>query len=359
MRLARLHAPGDLRVDDVERPGLTPGAVRVEVAYTGICGSDLHEYESGPVPIRAEATNHELPDDRRERLLPKPMGHEVSGTVVEVADDVDGVAAGDRVTLNTVRGCNDCRYCADGAYHLCDAASGHVVTTPGFADELVVPATTIVPVPDEVPLRHATVVEPLSVSAHGVRESGLQLGDATAVFGAGPIGLGVVAWAKAAGARTVLVSEPRAARRTAAAALGADRVIDPGRSDVRSTVHEETDGGVDVAFEAAGAERTLTDALRSTAYGGTVAVLSVFEDFVPVHPNDIMQAERRLVGSFAFRGGPQAGRDEFAATLAHLADGRLDPEPMVSDVISLSAIEEGFERLRSPDSDAIKILVEP
>ncbi|PGF17684.1 butanediol dehydrogenase [Natrinema sp. CBA1119] len=353
-----LHGPGDLRVDDVDRHPVSAGTVAVDIEYTGICGSDLHEYEVGPVPIRAETIDHSIPESDWDEYLPKPMGHEIAGTVSEVGDNVDDVGVGDRVTLNMVIACDDCRYCATGKYHLCEQGDGGVVASRGFADRTVVPASMAVPVPDEVSLRHAALAEPLGVSLRGVRRSSLEPTDRIAVFGAGPIGLGVVAGAAAAGAREICVSEPRAARREAAAALGADVVIDPTVDDAVEEIRRETDR-VDVSFECAGTAATLTDALRSTAYGERVVVLSVFEEEVPIHPNDIMQAERELVGSFGFQGGPLVPRSEFATALDYLADGRIDPEPMLTGTVPLEETEATFERLGDPDSDLIKVLVEP
>ncbi|MFB6143199.1 MAG: zinc-binding dehydrogenase [Halorientalis sp.] len=357
-RTVRLHSPGDLRVDQVETPSLWPGGVRVDVSFCGICGSDLHEYELGPVPIRAEDTDHRIPESSWSEWLPKPMGHEIAGTVSEVGEDVADVSVGDRVTLALVVPCGECRYCEEAAYHLCERTSGTAVGSPGFADTIVVPEETVVPVPDRVSLRHAALTEPLAVSLHGVRRSGLGAGDTVAVFGAGPIGLGLVACARLAGAREIHVSEPRAARREAARELGADAVYDPASVDARDRIVAATDR-VDVGFECAGIGATLTDALRATKYGGTTVVLSVFEEEAEIHPNDVMQAERDLVGSFAFRGGPVADRGEFPAVLSMMADGRLDPEPLVSGELPLQRVTEGFERLADPDSDAIKLLVRP
>lgn len=355
-RTARLHAPGDLRVDEVEESSLWPGGVRVDVEYCGICGSDLHEYDIGPVPIRAEDSDHRIPESQWSEWLPKPMGHEISGTVSEVGEDVDDVEVGDRVTLALVVPCRDCRYCAEGAYHLCERTSGSAVGSPGFADNIVVPAATTVEVPDDVSLREAALTEPLAVSLHGVRRSGLAAGDTVAVFGAGPIGLGVVAFARAAGAREIHVVEPREARREVARDLGADVVYDA--EGAREDIIAATDR-VDVTFECAGVSASLTDALRVTKYGGTTVVLSVFEEEAEVHPNDVMQAERELVGSFAFRGGPVADRGEFPAVLSMIEDGRVDPDPFITGELPLEDVSSGFELLADPEGDDIKILVKP
>lgn len=356
MRAVYLYGPEDLRLRDVDPHDLLEGRVRVDIAYTGICGSDLHEYASGPVPIRSPETGHSIPDSEWDEYLPKPMGHEIAGTISAVGEGVEGLEAGDQVTLNMVAGCHDCRYCADGRYNLCEAGSGTVVTSRGFAESIVVPASMAIPIPEGLSLREAALAEPLGVSLRGVRQADIDAGDRVAVFGAGPIGLGVVAGAAATG--EIYVSEPRAARREAADALGADVCIDPTEEDALEHILTHTDR-VEAAFECAGREGTLTDALRSTAYGGRTVVLSVFVDEVSLHPNDICQTERELVGSFAFSGGPRAPRSEFSAAMELMADGHIDPEPFITDTVSLSKVEETFESLHDPESDQIKVLVEP
>lgn len=357
MRVARLHKPDHLSVDEVNSRPVRPGTVRIDIEYCGICGSDLHEYKHGPAPIRREDQDHRIPKSERDEHLPMPMGHEIVGVVNEVGNDVDRISVGDRVTPCLIIPCDDCRYCADGDYHLCERITGPVAT-PGFADSIVVPASTAVVVPEEVSSRHAALTEPLSVALHGIRRAGVKAGDTVAVFGAGAIGLGVVGAAVAAGARDVVVSEPRKARREAAVEMGADAVVDPTETDPITFVRDRT-GGADVTVEAVGASETLTQALRSAAYGGTVAVLGVFVEEANVHPNDVMEAERTVVGSFAFRGGHQRDRGQFPAVLAMIADGRLDPEPMISNVFPLSSVETAFKRLLDPESDAVKVLIEP
>lgn len=358
MRLARLHEPGLLSVDEVDPQPVRRGTVRIDIEYCGVCGSDLHEYEHGPVPIRREDQDHRIPESEWDEHLPMPMGHEIVGVVSDVGEDVDRISVGDRVTPCLILPCDDCRYCADGDYHLCERITGPVAT-PGFADSIVVPASTAVVVPEGVSSRHAALTEPLSVALHGIRRSGLKTGDTIAVFGAGAIGLGVVGAAVAAGARDIIVSDPRAARREAAIEMGADSAVDPTETDPVAVVRERTDGGADVTVEAVGIGETLTQALRSAAYGGTVAVLGVFVEGATIHPNDVMEAERTVVGSFAFRGGHQRDRGEFPAVLKMLADGRLDPEPMISDVLPLADVETAFERLLDPEGDAVKLLIEP
>ena len=124
MQIAKLYGPENIRVTDEEKPTLEPGTIRVDVAYTGVCGSDVHEYKIGPVPIRAEDSNHNIPEQEWDEYLPKNMGHEITGTVVDVADNVEDIDVGDQVALNILLSCGECRYCQDGKPQLCTAYDG-------------------------------------------------------------------------------------------------------------------------------------------------------------------------------------------------------------------------------------------
>jgi len=160
------------------------------------------------------------------------------------------------------------------------------------------------------------------------------------------------------GAGSVYVSEPQDGRRAVADDLGTS-TIDPSTTDPVRWVSSRTDGGTDVAYEAAGVEAALRAAIRTTVRGGEVLLVSVFEDEATFQPNYLMMAERSIVGSIAYRTGPRAADYEFATVLELLADGRLDPEPLVTKRIDLAkVVADGFESLTNP-GDQVKVLVSP
>jgi (R,R)-butanediol dehydrogenase/meso-butanediol dehydrogenase/diacetyl reductase len=294
--------------------------------------------------------------------LPLTMGHEFAGTVVETGPNVAEPEEGTAVAVNPIVACVECQYCRNGQYSLCDLLMNIGIHGGGggFAERVVVPAANAVALPEGVSFRQGALVEPLSVGLHAVRQSGLTAGDTAAVFGAGPIGLGILQTAVAAGAREVYVSEPRDARRELADRLGATEAFDPSETDPAAASSAATDGGTDVAFEVAGVEDTLMGAVLATRKAGTTVVVSLFEETPAFDPNLVMAGERRLVGSYGYRGGPQSGRGEFRTVLRMLRDGRLAAEPMVTAEIGLENIAaDGFEALRDPDGDHVKILVEP
>jgi (R,R)-butanediol dehydrogenase/meso-butanediol dehydrogenase/diacetyl reductase len=356
MQAARYHGRGDIRVESIDESELGAGQVRVDVDSCGICGSDLHEYAAGPIFI-PEGEPHPISGD----VAPVTMGHEYSGTVSEVGDDVTGLAVGDAVAINPILYCGECRQCREGNYHICDSIgfTGLSGGDGGFAENVVVGAEQAVPLVEGVPLEYGALVEPLAVGLHAVRRSGVQAGDSVAVFGSGPIGLSVIQSLRAAGAGKIYVSEPRAARRDRAVDCGATETIDPTETDAVEFITDETDGGVDVTFEVAGIEPTYKAALQSTRPSGTMTVVSIWEGEVSSHPNNIVLGERTVTGTLAYLGGPRAD-EEYGMVIDMLADGTLDPEPLITDRIGLdSIVDEGFESLLDDQSDQVKILVKP
>jgi len=352
MRAARYYGAGDVRVEDVEPDPIGPNDVRIDVAATGICGSDLHEYEAGPMTIPTEA--HPVTG----ATLPFTIGHEIGGTIAETGRDVD-LEVGTTVAVNPIVWCGSCRYCVRGAYHLCENG-GFVGLSKngGFAENVVVSAEKVVPVPDSLPAELAALVEPFSVGLHAIHQADLSAGDSVAVFGGGPIGNMVIQAALAANAAPVYVSEPRDARREYAERVGADRVIDPTETDPVERITADL-GGVDIAFEVAGIEPTLNQAIECTRSGGRVTVVSLFEERAAIDPFDVVTREVTVNGSAAFHAGPRA-TDEAGVTARNFADGTLDPELLVTSRIELEDIvEDGFERLVDPSNDEMKVLVRP
>jgi (R,R)-butanediol dehydrogenase/meso-butanediol dehydrogenase/diacetyl reductase len=356
MRAAVYHGREDVRIEELDEDEVGPGEVRVDVGFCGICGTDIHEYAHGPVTI-PDGKPHPVTGE----TLPVTLGHELSGTVAETGEGVDDLPVGERVAVNPLFSCGTCRYCEEGRYALCDSlvSLGLHGRGGGFADSVVVPAENVVSLPEGVSLEEAALVEPLSVAVHAVRQSGVTTGDSVAVFGAGPIGLGVLQAAVATGAGDVYVIEPRDARRERAEALGATGTVDPAERDPVRFVSAATEGGVDVAIDAAGTEPTMTQAVRASKKAGTVVIVSFFGREVEFNPDFVMMAERSVVGSFGYAAGPLSRRGEFAATIGMLRDGRLDARPLVTKRVPLGDVTEGFRALLDPDGGHIKVVVDP
>lgn len=346
MRAARYYGNRDVRIDEVEAPAPGPNEVRIDVGACGICGSDVSEYLHGP--------RYKTGDD-----LPITLGHELGGTVVEAGEGAD-VDVGTEVVLNPLVACEDCPRCDEAKYNLCENLSVVGAHRPGgYAESVTAPAGNVIPLPDGVSPELAAVAEPMAVGLHAVLQSPLRPGGSVAVVGLGPIGLSIVQIAADAGAGRIYASGHREARRALASECGADVVVDPRATDPIERIRDETDGGVDVAFEVAGTESALDDAIKAAKPGGHTTVAGVFEGGVEIDPMDLVNRERTVNASAAYQTGPLAGRD-FGAVLRAIGDGRYDPEPLVTSRIDLGDIvEAGFEALADSGSGEVKVLVRP
>jgi len=254
VRVARLHAPGDLRVGEEPVPEAEAGTSLVRVTAVGICGSDLHWWDEGAI---GDAT----------LAHPLVLGHEGAG-VIEA-----GPRRGERVAIDPAIACGTCRACRDGYPNLCYRIrfAGHGATDGMMREFMTWPSELLHPLPDGVPDADGALLEPLGVAIHSVDLGHLPFAGTASVVGCGPIGLLLIQLLKAAGASPVLAIEPLAHRREAAARYGADLVAEPGSVDLR----ELADAGADVAFEAAGTDDGVRLAVESIRPGGRVVLAGI------------------------------------------------------------------------------------
>jgi (R,R)-butanediol dehydrogenase/meso-butanediol dehydrogenase/diacetyl reductase len=316
-------------------PALDAGEVLIRVAYCGICGSDVEAYHTGMYEPGVV------------------IGHEFSGTIVEVAPDVADWRVGDRVVVNDAIPCGDCAPCRDGRLDACESLTMIGIThNGGFAEYTKITTRGLHRLPDAVSLRAGALVEPLAVALHGVRKSRLKPGDRVLVMGAGPIGLLTLQCAMLAGARAVVVTEIYAARAALASKLGATTVLDPTRENVGVALANMSDGrGPDVIYICTAAPSAFGDAISLVRKGGQIFVLGLCVEPVAADFMTIAMSELSIEGSFA-------ARAEFPAAIDFIAQQRVDVESLVSHEIALDDIvTRGFDMLDAPGSGAVKILV--
>lgn len=344
MLAAVLHGAHDLRVEDREDRDLKPGEVRVRVACGGICGSDLSYFNKGGV------------GDFKVRE-PLTLGHEVSGTVVEMAPpgafDMS-VSLGDRVAINPSCPCLHCRYCREGRGNLCRNMRflGSAALMPhvqgGFSEHIVVRADQCVPVPDAMSYRLAACAEPLAVALHAVSRAGPMVGRQVLIAGAGPIGLLCLKACLHAGAAVVTITDLCAPPLRVAEAMGAATAInvhdDPDRLDLEA----RSIGGFDIAIEATGASASVMHMPHLVRPGGRIVQLGMLPPgAVPLPVNLLMAREIDLVGSFRFH-------DAFDRAVTALASGRIDITPILSERFPLREADAAF-RLAGDRNRAIKV----
>ncbi|HET6684671.1 MAG TPA: alcohol dehydrogenase catalytic domain-containing protein [Gaiella sp.] len=350
MRALRFHAARDLRIEDVTAPpDPADGQVVVRVATCGICGTDLHEYVAGPIVTPVEP--HPLTGARNPQIL----GHEFAGEVVAVGPAVTRVAEGDRVSIMPLAYCGTCAYCRRGLQHLCAtmACVGLSHAWGGMAELATVDEYQVVPLPDGVSYQQGALIEPAAVAAYGVQRAGVAPGDQVLITGAGPIGALAALCARAAGASTVYVSEPNAARRARAEALGVATVLDPTAVDLPAFLRDETGGlGVDVAIECSGHPNGFSSAIASLRRRGTLAQTGLFVGEATVEPMLWALNDLTIVGTWCY------WVYDFDRIAAQIAAGDLPVERVVTSEVDLDGAPDAFARLASGTADEIKVLID-
>ncbi len=327
MSALRLHAPGDLRLDEVPIPSPGVGEVLVKVHRCGICGTDLH-IAKGHFP----APN-----------LPLTLGHEFSGTVVALGDGVSDVGVGARVVVDINIACGHCYFCTRGQKLFCPSvAQLGVHRAGGLAEYVTAPATNLHFLPSELSLDTAAYVEPLACAIHGQDRIGIRSGDSVLVIGGGPMGLAHIALARMNGAARIIVSEPNATRRALAERLGADFTIDPSNQGLAEALKDLTGGvGPDVVIEAVGSIRTYESAIEVVRRGGKVlAYGAAAQDAVmSLKPFDVYSKELTIAGSYA------GTYDTWPRAIALLAGKRFDPALIVDSIRPLSESVDALNEL--------------
>jgi L-idonate 5-dehydrogenase len=345
MKAAVLHGARDIRIEPFRQPELKAGMVLLRPRRVGICGTDLHYYEHG--------YNATFVPDR-----PFILGHELAGEVVAIADDVEAVKVGQRVTVNPARSCGFCAYCKGGQINLCRKTImlGSASTTPptdgALAEFVSVRVDQCHVLPLDMDDGIGATMEPLSVALHAVKRAGTVSGKRVLVTGGGTIGLLVAMTARAFGAVPVAVSDIVAARRNKAFELGADVVLDPADRDLDDKVRELTGLGFDMIFEASGAPPALRAAFDLVRPGGTIVQIgTVGTADIPIPVNQLMVRE------INFRGSMRYG-DTFDEAIRLVVAGRVDVRPLIKHVFTLEDSVKALE-LAADKSLALKVQIQP
>lgn len=332
-RAVRLHAVGDLRVEEADSPPApTAGWSTVAVTSVGLCGSDLHWY--------AEGGTGEVSIDS-----PVVPGHEFAGVAL------DGPHAGRRVAVDPAIPCGRCESCRGGQGNLCPDIrfAGHQNLDGGLQERLLWPDQLLVPLPDSLSDDAGALLEPLGVAIHAVKHAHVRPGQDVLVVGAGPIGVLAVAVARRAGAARVFVSEPLEHRRQTALRFGADAAAPP--EVVEDELMRMTAGrGVDVVVEMAGTDDAITTAVMCARPGARVALGGI-----PSSPRSSFPAAgaRRKGLTFTM---VRRMHDTYAQAI-ELATTGLDLDDLVSDRFPLERSPEAFEHAVGRTGDKTVIVV--
>jgi 2-desacetyl-2-hydroxyethyl bacteriochlorophyllide A dehydrogenase len=318
---------------DVAPPG--PGELQIAVAYCGLCGTDLH-IAHGDMDARVRT--------------PLVFGHEMSGTVAAIGAGVEGWKVGDPLTVMPLLWDGTCPACLAGHQHICQNLVFVGIDSPGgLQQRWNVPASIAVPLPPDLDLRTAALVEPLAVAVHDVRRSDLKVGDHAVVLGGGPIGVLIASVARDAGAH-VMVAEVDAARRSRVAGLGLE-VIDPNAADLAAEVQRWTGGvGADVVFEVSGAAAAARSTTALAKVRGTIVVVAIHSAAREIDLQRVFWRELRLLGARVYQ------RSDFNCAVDLLQRGLIPAEALISGVVPIEEISSAIDDLSA--GRAMKVLVD-
>lgn len=342
------YGPRELRIEEVPEPIAGPGQIVIEVSRNGICGSDLHTY----VGSDTGAASMHVPG--------VVLGHEFAGTVVDLGDGVEDLVAGDAVAIAPIEYCGSCWSCRQGHPNTCRSAALYggyrAPLHGGLAPLVAVSRRSAFRIPDGLGVVEAALTEPVAVAVHAVRRAPIALGCSALVLGAGPVGLAILASVRAAGASTVMVSEPSRRRRDAAARMGATTVLDPREASLGGMVRESGGGdGVDMVFDTTGVSSAFNAGIRALRPQGTMISVAGWQAQADVDMGYAMAKEVDI--RFTMTYDPEI---DFPAALRLIAERKADPDLLISDHIRLrDVVELGLEELLHNSDAHVKILVDP
>lgn len=339
MKCVSISGAKKLVLKDIEKPVSRNGEVVIEVKSTGICGSDIHNWELGnPVGL--------------------VMGHEFSGCVVDPGSRKD-LKKGDRVTGLPISPCGKCEACRSGNVQYCPDtwtyAVGLANTNPGgYAEYTSCRPDMVRKLPGNVSYDAACMVEPTAVSLHAINLADIKIGDSVLIVGGGIIGLMAAEFAKMNGAGYVALVETNKKRGRKAVNYGrVDEFYDAIDKDSVPKMITKTNGGFDKVIECCGNDSAVSEALMCVKPGGVVVLVGVSVSAITIPTVMGVMKEVLIKGAIAYT------VDEFDTCINLIADKRINVIKYIDDFISLEQAQEAFERLTSGKDAAVKIVFKP
>jgi threonine dehydrogenase-like Zn-dependent dehydrogenase len=351
MKAAMFYGGKDIRVEDVPDPIPGPGEVLIKVKAAGICGSDLHGYR-----VRS---------DRPWFPYPHMTGHELAGLVTALGPGVTGLELGDRVGVEPLHliGCDACRWCREGHYEACPTrgtVNGVRRHSSGFAELDVAPEENCYPLPDELSMEAASILDVYACAVHVVHRVPVKPSYDVVVVGAGAIGLSAAEAYKALGARQVIVVDVVDHALAKAKEVAADEVINSTEVDPVEAVRELTQGeGANIVIEAVGGRApTFANDVHMVARTGTLGIIGMYTDPQTLDSREAMAKQMQITWINSY--GAWDGVPEFRIAMDMMLSGKFHPLQIISHRFPLEEIADGFAAADGKrESGAIKVVVVP
>lgn len=339
MKAAILDDVKKFKIGDVEKPIIDNKKVIIDVLKTGICGSDIHNWDAG---------------------APKGliMGHEFTGKVVNPGDRID-LKIGDRVTALPISPCGHCEACETGNPQYCPETWTHAVglsldNPGGLTATIAVRSDMVLKLPDNVTDEEGAIVEPAAVGLHAVHLADIKVGDKVLVVGGGIIGLMSATFAKLEGADLVAISETNEKRGEKSVKLGvADTWFNAKDSNFLTNIMSKVQNGFDVVIDCTGNTKAVESELLTVKPGGTVILAGVAPK--PIEFNSIIAVMKELT----IKGSIGYTKEEFKKCISLIANKKINVTKFIDDIVPLTDTQKAYERLTNGNDDAIKIMVDP
>jgi L-iditol 2-dehydrogenase len=347
MKALMYDAPWSMPLTEVPIPEARVDEVIVRVSAVGICGSDVHGFTGST-------------GRRKPGII---MGHEFCGTILETGSkvnnpdvngsDLTGWSIGERVVINPLIACLECRACKAGNTHGCANRRGIGWSVNGaYAERVSVPMRNLRRLPESVCDLEASLIEPLAVALRAVNLTPFELGATVAIVGAGPIGLLALLAVKLKGAGTVIVSDLSEHRLELARRLGADLLVNA-KNDPVQFVRDATHGeGSDAVLEAVGVTPSVRHAIGMARTGGTITWIGNSAPNIEVPMQEVVTRELRIQGSYGFD-------LEFDRAIELLAAHRLNVMPLIEKIAPLEEGEALITALARNELEAVKVVLQP
>ena len=350
MKAAFLTGIKQIEIREIKKPIPQKGEVLIKLSSVGICGSDVHYYRTGKIGSQVVK-------------YPFIIGHECSGVIDDKAEGVTNVNIGQRVAIEPAVSCSICDFCLEGRPNICPqvkflgtpATSTSPAIEGAYREYITIPEYNAIPISDNISFDEAALTEVMAIAVHSMDLVKIKSGETVAIFGSGPIGLGILIVAKLSGASTIFATDLVKDRLEMAKKLGADYAINPIKGNPIDVIKKLTDGrGVDITFEAAGEQETIEHSLEAVKIGGRVAIIGIPEADKIYYSPEIRRKEPII---YHVRRSNQANKD-VERSISLIEKGILKVKPLATHRFSLEEIKDAFNMVDGYKNGVIKAIID-
>lgn len=336
MKAAILKKPKEIIIKEIPKPKYGDNEVLINIKEVGLCGSDVHYYNIGRIGSF---------------YVKKPiiLGHESSGVITEVGNNVKGLKVKDRVTIEPGIPCCKCNYCIKGDYHLCQDIR-FMATPPyngAFVEYVSYDSNFVYKLPDDLSFTSGALVEPLSVGYSASKRAKICPGDKVLILGSGTIGISILEMAKVFGASRIYISDINDFRLGMAKKHGAYKTINVSKQNI---FKELKDVEIDSVIEASGAESSVINSIKLVKKGGVVVWVGMGKDDIEIPYSDLTSKDLTIEGIFRYK-------NTYPSVVSLLEEKKVNVEDIATHHFKLDEIEKAFDIANNPDADKIKIII--